>query len=292
MAPDEELNDALKGGPAERAGGKAFYRFTPGVPDAVKPLAGWLAARLPFLFRAYELRAAWRFPAPPALGPDGLPMPGRLRMMRVTGHGEWRSFFDAGQRIAQAFEAILAEQGHSLATLPRVLDLGCGCGRLARHWAGRERMVLFGCDIDAAAVRWCQQNLPGDYAVNRVQPPAPYAEHSFDLVVAFSVFTHLKEATQRAWLDELARLLAPGGLALITFHDEFQISLGAVDNERALRDGFSVRREGMEGSNLPSVQQSHDYMRAMAGERFDVLATYRSCDMPFAQAVAVLQRRA
>jgi Methyltransferase domain. len=45
-----------------------------------------------------------------------------------------------------------------------------------------------------------------------------YANQSFDLVYAFSVFTHLDLKAQRRWRDELRRILRPRGILLLTLH--------------------------------------------------------------------------
>jgi len=49
-------------------------------------------------------------------------------------------------------------------------------------------------------------------------PPLPYAAESFDVIYCLSVFTHLNETMQDAWLAELRRVLQPGGLLILTVH--------------------------------------------------------------------------
>ena len=45
-----------------------------------------------------------------------------------------------------------------------------------------------------------------------------YASQSFDLIYAFSVFTHLDIKAQKAWRDEFRRILRPRGILLLTVH--------------------------------------------------------------------------
>jgi SAM-dependent methyltransferase len=45
----------------------------------------------------------------------------------------------------------------------------------------------------------------------------PCADHSFSLIVAISVFTHLTQVQAEAYLTELARVLEPGGTMLTTW---------------------------------------------------------------------------
>ena len=51
-----------------------------------------------------------------------------------------------------------------------------------------------------------------------VRPPLPFADESFDLVYAVSVFTGLEETDQLVWMNELARVVRPDGAIIVTFH--------------------------------------------------------------------------
>src|SRR5436190_5456670 len=92
----------------------------------------------------------------------------------------------------------------------RALDFGCGVGRTLRHFlAEASSAEVWGVDIDAASVEWLQASLcPPLHALrNEPAPPLPFADRSFDVVWAISVFTHLTD-TWADWLAELHRLLA------------------------------------------------------------------------------------
>ena len=55
------------------------------------------------------------------------------------------------------------------------------------------------------------------------QPPergVDYPDATFDLIYAFSVFTHLAPAGQTFWIAELTRVLKPGGCLFLTTHGE------------------------------------------------------------------------
>lgn len=98
----------------------------------------------------------------------------------------------------------------------RVLDFGCGLGRTLRHLR-TTGWDLSGCDVDSDSVAWTRKALPGlPLEANGDRPPLPYAAESFDAIYAISVFTHFDPAFQHLWAKELARILRPGGLALIT----------------------------------------------------------------------------
>ncbi len=103
----------------------------------------------------------------------------------------------------------------------RVLDFGCGSGRVLRHFLDEaEQAELWGCDIDAASVRWVNENLnpPVRCVQNGMAPPLPFEDRSFDLVYATSVFTHIDRWSD--WLLEMNRILTPDGLLVASFLGE------------------------------------------------------------------------
>ena len=56
------------------------------------------------------------------------------------------------------------------------------------------------------------------WSLTSFHPPLPYAAASFDLVYAVRVFSHLDRGLTALWLEELRRVLAPDGLALLSVH--------------------------------------------------------------------------
>ena len=101
----------------------------------------------------------------------------------------------------------------------RVLDFGCGAGRTMRHFVPESAEAeVWGCDIDAPSVEWVNANLNPPFAafVNAAAPPLARPDDSFDLIYAFSVFTHITDQWS-AWLVEMHRVLAPGGILIASF---------------------------------------------------------------------------
>ncbi len=81
-----------------------------------------------------------------------------------------------------------------------------------------------GADIDAEAVRWSAEHFPeACFHVCGVDPPLPFPAGSFDAVLGGSVFTHLPRGHQATWLAELHRVLAPGGVAVVTTLGDFAV---------------------------------------------------------------------
>jgi SAM-dependent methyltransferase len=122
--------------------------------------------------------------------------------------------------------------GRDLSDFSSVLDFGCGCGRTLRHFYRRSSSTHFyGVDIDSRAIDWCTSHLAfAQFAVTSPKPPLPFSDGSFDLIYAVSVFTHIDEDLQFEWLNELRRVVKPGGVLLFTVQ-------GAVAQEIACREG-------------------------------------------------------
>ena len=157
---------------------------------------------------------------PPREAGNEWPVPDPDLVWRVTGTRDVSWFLDSGRRSALDVSRALAAGGSRLDSHRRILDFGCGCGRILL-WleAVGRRAELHGVDIDGEAVEWARAHIP--YA--RVErndhlPPLTFPDDHFDLVYNHSVFTHLDADYQDAWLAELARVTAPGGLVLLTVH--------------------------------------------------------------------------
>jgi SAM-dependent methyltransferase len=164
----------------------------------------------------------------------------------------------------------LRRAGADLARPCRVLDFGCGSGRLLVGWnALASGHALCGCDINATLVDWARAHLPSslDVRLTAPLPPLPYADSAFDVVIAISVFTHLSLESQRRWVGELRRILRPGGLLLLTLHGESYLPLifpgrPEVRGELRLR-GHLVTPVGAEGSNQFASMHTRGFARRL-----------------------------
>lgn len=100
----------------------------------------------------------------------------------------------------------------------QILDFGCGVGRILRIATARNAEAKFaGCDIHAPSVRWLQKDLEGRARIfqSSNRPPLDTPDGRFDLIYAFSVFTHLVDEWS-AWLLELRRVLKDDGILIVT----------------------------------------------------------------------------
>lgn len=140
----------------------------------------------------------------------------------------------------------------------RVLDIGCGIGRMALPLTGYLQGGSYaGFDVGREMVRWCSRNVTprhpnfefawapifnakynpfGTVAAGEFR--FPYEDASFDFAFATSLFTHLQREETARYLAETARVLRPGGTCLLTF---FLLTPEAEAEIAAGRAGFDFR---------------------------------------------------
>lgn len=148
-----------------------------------------------------------------------LPAVPPLEFRRINAAEEPELFLRRGLVDAQRFIDAYEAHGSPPATRPaRILDFGCGCGRVARFLSLRPDLwQVHGSDVNRDLVDWCRQNLPNfEATTNERQPPLDYPDRFFDMVYSFSVFSHTPEELTQLWLAEIARLLPPGGVLSVT----------------------------------------------------------------------------
>ena len=155
------------------------------------------------------------------------------------------------KRTGEEFLRHFVEIAH-LQPEARVLEIGCGSGRMALPLTRYlQEGTYTGIDITPQSIAWCQQHISrrhphftfvhADLYNKRYNPDGkwhantytyPFPDQAFDFIFLTSVFTHLLPADTTHYLQEIARLLAPQGNALLTFFllNERQAELASTGN--------------------------------------------------------------
>lgn len=163
-----------------------------------------------------------------------------------------RELFDkTGRQSLEEFENALGAVGTTIASHSKVLEFGCGCGRIMR-WMGpiAEHVELYGTDIDERAIEWAAANLSfARFDTNAGTPPTRYEDGQFDLILNHSVFTHLDAHYQDLWLTELRRITAPGGLLVLSVHGQHAFDVAerqlAPGSRQVLEWRQTLERDGL-----------------------------------------------
>lgn len=116
----------------------------------------------------------------------------------------------------------------------RVLEIGCGAGRMAAPLVNYLEGSYVGIDISERAIRYCEQTIKHprfsflhadlfnqSYNTNGRSAAGytfPFADGSFDFIFLTSVFTHLLREEVSNYMSEIGRLLKSGGISFSTWY--------------------------------------------------------------------------
>lgn len=230
--------------------------------------------------RNLSQRTAWYYPDPWS----PVPVPAVNRRARVIGSEDATSFLVGGAAMYGRFGTHLnSKLGKSYQDLQPILDWGCGSGRVSRFLAENAGVSeLWGADIDADNISWCQHNLPrGKYETIPLLPETGLPSDFFGLVIGISVFTHLDEEAQFKWLKELKRICRKDGILILSIQGQAQSGLyrtpGSV-MDLVNRNGFvnlgrnTALDEVMgENDHYLDVVHSREYIHREWGKFFTVV---------------------
>jgi SAM-dependent methyltransferase len=123
----------------------------------------------------------------------------------------------------------LASVGVDLSTMRSVLDFGCSSGRVVRALAAAYPAVRwYGCDPNAPAIDWANENLPDvEFFVSGDRPPLSLADGSLDLGYAISIWSHFAPELGLRWFEEMHRVIRPDGYLVCTTHGLTSVALYA-----------------------------------------------------------------
>jgi hypothetical protein len=117
-----------------------------------------------------------------------------------------------GFNFYQHVKGYSAALGMPLRPSSKVLDFGSGWGRYPRlFWNDVDEENLFGVDVDQDVLAVCRGiGTPGRFFHIDPVGPLPFEDGFFDLIVSYSVFSHLPEPVARHWMRELSRVAKSG----------------------------------------------------------------------------------
>ena len=100
----------------------------------------------------------------------------------------------------------------------KVLDLGCGTGRLYQIFAKfQDSIDYIGLDQSEGQLAEAKKEFPNNKYVQAEMTKLPFDDASFDLVFCVATLHHLPdEETRQQALSEMKRILKPGGRVLMT----------------------------------------------------------------------------
>ena len=131
----------------------------------------------------------------------------------------------------------------------RFLDFGGSSGRVLRSLiAVYPEIDWVGCDPNPEAIAWAAENLAGEFFVSGQTPPLPLEDATLDGAFAISIWSHFSERAARRWLDEMHRVIKPGGRLLLTTH--------GLHSLRLYKQAFEAGTGGLSPEHVLDCQRS------------------------------------
>ena len=121
----------------------------------------------------------------------------------------------------QAFYKVVKDSSNSFGSSvsgAKILDFGCGWGRMIRFFfKDTESKNIYGVDVDPKMISICKETLHyGNYSVVNPHPPTDFPDMTFDIIFAYSVFSHLRDDVAEKWIIEFSRILKNDGILVAT----------------------------------------------------------------------------
>jgi Methyltransferase domain len=173
--------------------------------------------------------------------------------MKLIGSNSPEIFVAQGTRMARVIAGEIREYFGEFRKDLRILDFGCGVGRVLLPISRAHSARWFGCDVNKGAIDYLKRAVP-EVATTQTnfRPPLPFEDNSFDCVYSISIWTHLPMDMQLPWLAEIRRILRPGGLALISTSGGYVVDLrrrrgdaGWTEPRRVCRRRFRLNQAAM-----------------------------------------------
>ena len=173
----------------------------------------------------------------------------------LGGINPYSPYFDT---IGNSFLKLLIEHAR-LNKKRKVLDVGCGTGRMAKQFAKfLEHGSYEGFDINERFVDYCKDAYKNkkfgfklcDVKHSEYNPSGtidpmefkfPYPDQSFDLAIAIALFNHFETPWTFRYIAEMTRVLKPNGIFFATFLMLNPLSMSSIENREKHPFKFDLR---------------------------------------------------
>ena len=127
-------------------------------------------------------------------------------------------FFDF--RNSDIIAGAASDAAHEIRARGHYLDFGCSSGRTVRTLdLAFPNAFWHGVDPVSESIQFARMMLPqAEFRVSHQSPPLAYAPETFDGIVALSIWSHFSAEAGKIWLEEMRRIVRPGGFLLFTSH--------------------------------------------------------------------------
>jgi SAM-dependent methyltransferase len=211
-----------------------------------------------------------------------VPVPPPMVLYDIQGNCDLFGYYLSGKEHAYEISKIIVAERPKQSL--KILEWGCGPARVLQHLNASDGSFweLWGSDYNTCSIAWSQKNfLDIHFMFNGLEPPITVENEFFDVIYCISVFTHLSEMRHYQWIEEIHRLLKPGGLFIGTFHGEAFRDVLTYEEQRQFDSGNLVIRDKVrEGKKDYSAYHCDNFVRRLLAnfdmvKRLDAIAGFR-----------------
>ncbi|MFZ6024318.1 MAG: class I SAM-dependent methyltransferase [Bacteroidota bacterium] len=166
---------------------------------------------------------------------------------------------------------------------PSILDWGCGPARITRHLKKFcPTAVVSGSDTNTNTIAWNRVHIKEvNFVPQNHIPPLPFTNEQFNLVIGFSVLTHIPAEAQQSWLSELQRILKPNGILWISTHGNHFIGQLSKTGKQEIREqGIYSTDFPVAGHRMMSTYHHPEKFKQLLEEKFKLLEYYDGATYP------------
>ena len=224
-----------------------------------------LADRLRFFyhyFKSSKRRAQFKKRNP------SVTLPPAYHIYETFGLGDYNSYYfgsiETSQNVLKHFKKHISTDNIKL------LDWGCGTGRVIRHFPTllEPASSCFGTDYNSTYINWFKANIPNfNFSENKLKLPTVYSDNYFDAIYGISIFTHLSEEMHYKWFEELMRILKPNGVLKITLSgNAFINKLSKKEKEQFLKGELVEHKSYRDGHRSYASHQPKTFVIKKVGK--------------------------
>jgi SAM-dependent methyltransferase len=156
-----------------------------------------------------------------------------------------------------------------------ILEWGCGVARICRHIDKYFPLnsTINACDINTKMIEWNTKNIPNVFfKTTSYMPPITYDSNIFNLILGFSVFTHIETQFQENWLHDIQRILVDDGVFLFSTHGNLHISKLTKSEQNIFNDkGAFCKSYFKKGHRLMSTYNNPSKFKEIVEKYFIIL---------------------
>jgi len=178
-----------------------------------------------------------------------------MTFLSSSGKSE-KDYFESGQLHFKSFFELIKKHRPSFLNNKSILDYGCGHGRITRYitkMLSPEKLVA--ADVWESAVNFCAEQFNATPFLISGNNTISKLGLKYDIILSYSVFSHLPPQSFGFNLTELKNSLNEDGILLFTTHGKYHSDM----NKLSLKDGFHYGSLGKQPNHTGGRLSGDEY---------------------------------